>query len=167
MEKELLKKRYIIQDLRSMYYTNLLVSFAMLVLGIIECLMASRVTTLILSVALVSIAVCALIYIIISLLRISLGNYTIVSDKVVKKLDKRFGLSIFTVKRPCTFVFSKYGKYGIPGKNYTWSKIKQSDRKVYTTTNINDEFYIVRVGKYNAVAYSKNLFTTEDSPSIL
>ena len=102
-------------------------------------------------------------FIVIGLIKISTGNYTIVSDRVVKKLNKRYSVTIFSTARPYTLVFSQYGKYGIPGKSYSWSKsFKENDNYIYKTTNINDEFYIVRVGKFNVTAYNKNLFTLDE-----
>ena len=171
MEKELLKKRYIIQDIKNTYYQNLIATLVMMVLAFaMYFIVASTLGKMkyMILMALIAISVYAIAFIVFGLIKVSTGNFTIVSDKVVKKLNKRYGLTIFITQRPYTLVFLKYGKYGIPGKSYTWSKIfKENDSYIYKTTNINDEFYIVRVGKLNVIAYNKNLFTVDEDTTFL
>ena len=172
MEKEILTKRHIIHDIKITYYQNLFAISLMVVLAfamyfVVSANSLSNIKYIFL-IGLIALSIYAIAYIVIGLIKVSLGTFTIVSDKVIKKLNKRYGLTIFTTQRPYTLVFSKYGKYGIPGKSYTWSKaFKENDNYIYKTTNINDEFYIARVGKSNIIAYNKNLFAIDESPTFL
>ena len=89
-------------------------------------------------------------------------NFTISSDFVVKKLNKRRshpGALMFP--RPYTLVFSRKSKYRIPNiKNYKWSNMFAiQDKNIFHCTDLNDEFYLISVGnRKNIIAYNKKMF---------
>ncbi len=177
MEKEFLRKRYIIQDLKNHYYQSFLVLLITVPLMIASTLLVTSFSSMasmpwnakiIILIIPVLLSICAIAEAVIGLIKVSTGHFTVVSDKVVKKFHKKIGTTIFTPFRPHMLIFSKYGEYGIQGKNYTWSaRFKETDDCIYKTTTIGEEFYIVRVGKRNVLAYSKNLFTTEENNTSL
>lgn len=94
----------------------------------------------------------------------SKNKYEITIDWVVGKLPKQWfpsgTLNAFFF-RPYTLVFAKSGKYRIPGYiNYKWSDwFSMQDINVYERTSLNDEFYIVCIGKKKSIiAYNKSWF---------
>ena len=102
---------------------------------------------------------------IIKLLYLSSKNkYEITIDWVVDKLPKQWfpnGTLNAFFYRPYTLVFAKSGNYRIPNYiNYKWSDwFSMQDINVYERTSLNNEFYIVCIGKKkNIIAYNKNWF---------
>ena len=87
------------------------------------------------------------------------GDIQITEDWVVEKLPAKL-YSRYDY-RPYTLVFAKNGSYGIYKElNYKWSKVYAlSDEGVYNYARIDDEFYVISVGKHkNLVAYNKRMF---------
>ncbi len=84
---------------------------------------------------------------------------TLSEDWVVEKLPAKLYSRYHY--RPYILVFAKNGSYGIYKElNYKWSKVYAlSDEGVYNYTKIDDEFYVISVGKHkNLVAYNKRMF---------
>ena len=78
---------------------------------------------------------------------------------MIKKLPARGGL--YTSNRLYTLCFSSNTKYEIhSGKHYKWSNLyAMSDKRVYDSSNINDDFYLINVGKRkNILGYNKKMF---------
>ena len=93
-------------------------------------------------------------------LKIKKGEFELVNDWVVDKLPKRRG-GKYQHYRPNTLIFARNKKYGIPeGLNYEWSQLySMSDDGVYRCAEINDDFYVIIVGKKkNVLAYNKKMF---------
>lgn len=111
-----------------------------------------------------SLIIYAIVNIIKSLYLSSKNKYEIITDWVVNKLPKQWfpnGTLNAFFYRPYTLVFAKNGKYRIPSYiNYKWSDwFSMQDINVYEGTSLNDEFYIVCIGKKkNIIAYNTNLF---------
>ncbi len=99
-----------------------------------------------------------------SLYLISKNKYEITIDWVVNKLPKNsfpngFLNSFFY--RSYTLNFAKSGEYHIPSyQNYKWSDwFSMFDKNVYEKTSLNDEFYLISIGKRkNIIAYNKKWF---------
>ena len=89
-------------------------------------------------------------------------NFTISSDFVTNKLEKRRSHPrSLIIPRPYTLVFSQKSKYRIPDiNNYKWSNMfEMPDKNVFHCTDLNDNFYLINVGKRkNIVAYNTKLF---------
>ena len=89
-------------------------------------------------------------------------NFTISSDLVTNKLEKRRGHPrSLIIPRPYTLVLSRGSKYRIPDvNNYKWSNIyKMPDKDVFFYTDLIDDFYLISVSKRkNIVAYNKKMF---------
>ena len=90
-------------------------------------------------------------------------NFTISSDFVTNKLYKRRGRRrSLIMPRPYTLVFARGSKYRIPDiiNNYKWSNMfEMPDKNVFHCADINDDFYLISVGKHrNIVAYNKKMF---------
>lgn len=87
------------------------------------------------------------------------GYIQITEDWVVEKLPaNKYSKYHY---RPYTLVFAKSGNYGIYKElNYKWSQLYAlSDEGVYNYAKIDDEFYMISVGKHkNLVAYNKRMF---------
>lgn len=101
-----------------------------------------------------------LITIIIGFLSIKKEKFEISSDWIVDKKDKVYGSRVSSPK-PYRFVFANNGIYKIPyGENYRWSPtFTISDKNLYEHTTINDEFYLISIGRQkNIIAYSKKYF---------
>lgn len=93
-------------------------------------------------------------------------NFTISSDVVTNKLEKRRGhpRSLIT-PRPYTLVLSRGSKYRIPDvNNYKWSNIyDMPDKDVFFYTDLIDDFYLISVSKRkNIVAYNKKMFEYQE-----
>ena len=92
-------------------------------------------------------------------------NFTISSDVVTNKLEKRRGHPrSLIIPRPYTLVLSRGSKYHIPDvNNYKWSNIyEMPDKDVFFYTDLIDDFYLISVGKRrNIVAYNKKMFEME------
>jgi hypothetical protein len=92
----------------------------------------------------------------------TIKNFTISSDFVTNKLQKRRSHPrSFIIPRPYTLVFSRGSKYRIPDiNNYKWSNMfEMPDKNVFHCTDLNDDFYLISVGKRkNIVAYNKKVF---------
>lgn len=96
----------------------------------------------------------------ISFLKIKKGEFELVNDWVVDKLPKIHG-GRYRQYRPNTLIFARNKEYGIPeGVNYEWSQLySMSDDSVYRYAEINDDFYVITVGKKkNVLAYNKKMF---------
>lgn len=170
MEKELLTKNHIKTDLKN-YYTSTLYAYLILLLifpfFIILGEMFSREYNS--AIFILSFCLCFLapfmyimFYVVSGIMKANIGKFTIASDIVVKKYNKRISTNPL-LNRPYTLIFSKYGQCGIPGTNYKWSKkFKENDKYIYKSTAIGDEFYIVRVDNKNIVAYNKNFFQLDE-----
>ena len=95
---------------------------------------------------------------------IFINKFKVVNDFVIKKLSKRGGLYAFN--RPYTLCFASNKKYEIhSGKHYKWSNLfKMSDKEVYDSSNIDDDFYLINIGRQkNIVAYNKKMFEYKDN----
>ena len=91
---------------------------------------------------------------------LNINKFEVQNDRVIKKLPKRLG-SKFRHYTPYTLIFAHSGKYCIPNqKNYKYSiSFTMWDEDVYDDTDLNDEFYLISVGKRkNILAYNKKLF---------
>ena len=91
-------------------------------------------------------------------------NYTITSDWVVDKKERKYHTRVSAAK-PYRLIFAKSGTYNIPyGENYRWAKLfVTSDKTLYEYTDVNDDFYIISVRKQkNIIAYNKKHFDFED-----
>ena len=93
-------------------------------------------------------------------------NFTISSDFVTNKLTKRRSKPrSLTLPRPYTLVFSRGNKYRIPDtNNYKWSNMfEMPDKNVFHCSDLNDDFYLISVGKRrNVVAYNKKMFEYQE-----
>lgn len=101
-----------------------------------------------------------LVTIIIGFSSIKKEKIEISSDWIVDKKHRVYGSRVSDPK-PYRFVFAKSGIYNIPyGENYRWSPtFTISDKNLYEHTTINDEFYLISIGRQkNIIAYSKKYF---------
>ena len=104
-----------------------------------------------------------LITIIIGIIAIKKQNFEIVSDWVIEKKQRIYGSRISRPK-PYRLIFANSGTYNIPyGENYRWSSLFAiSDKLLYELTDINDDFYIINIGKQkNIISYNKKHFEIE------
>ena len=94
---------------------------------------------------------------------VSNNKFILRSDFVTNKLYKKIGRR-YTVGRPYTLVFANNGNYRVlNGTYYKWSKQHtMSERKVYDSTDLRDEFYVICVKKEIALAYNKKYFELEE-----
>lgn len=94
-------------------------------------------------------------------------NFTISSDVVTNKLEKRRGHPrSLIIPRPYTLVLSRGSKYRIPDvNNYKWSNIyEMPDKDVFFYTDLIDDFYLISVSKRkNIVAYNKKMFAYQEA----
>ena len=94
-------------------------------------------------------------------------NFTISSDVVTNKLEKRRGHPrSLIIPRPYTLVLSRGSKYRIPDvNNYKWSNIyEMPDKDVFFYTDLIDDFYLISVSKRkNIVAYNKKMFVYREN----
>ncbi|MBR5222651.1 MAG: hypothetical protein IKV81_00595 [Clostridia bacterium] len=90
-------------------------------------------------------------------IRIRKGNFQVTNDWVVDKLPQ---IRTRRRYRPYTLVFARSGKYGIPDTlNYKWSNLyNMYEDAVYRMSDLDDDFYVIRVGNKNLLAYSKKMF---------
>ncbi|MBR3594391.1 MAG: hypothetical protein IKL44_06950 [Clostridia bacterium] len=92
------------------------------------------------------------------------GNFLVEIDWVTGKKPKRSGNGKLNNYRPNTLIFARNGKFFIPeGENNAWSKLyAMDDNSIYHSTDINDDFYIIKIGrKRTAMAYNKKHFELE------
>ncbi len=105
----------------------------------------------------------ALVTIIIGLIQTKKGKFTITTDWVVDKAGVVGGSS---ARGTITYrlIFAKSGACDIPfGINYQWSKMfATSAETLYEHTEINEEFYVIHLGKKNVMAYRKKHFELEN-----
>ena len=173
MQKEILTKENIISDLKSVLIRNLKESIIGLPILIFLYLpffpntpMSLQLKGFILIFCIIFYGFFTLDYIYLLLCTIvplcKIKNFTISSDFVINKITKREvrpGALYFP--RPYTLVFAVSGKYRIsPQKNYKWSNVfAMWDKKVFDHTDLNDDFYVINVGRFkNIVAYNKKMF---------
>jgi len=176
MKKEILTKENIVSDLKSILIKEIIKSITLLPLLIFAYLLflfgphfPSKANGFMLIFWIIFCAFLTLIYIyelvraIVPLCKIE--NFTISSDLVTKKLEKRRRHSgSLIMSRPYTLVFSRRSKYRIPDiNNYKWSDIyEMTDENVFFYTDLNDDYYLINVGKReNIVAYNKKMFEME------
>ena len=176
MKKEILTRENIINDLKSVLIKEIITSITtlpLLIFAYLLFLLGPHLPTEAKAFTLISwIIFCAfltLIYIyqliraIVPLFKII--NFTISSDLVTNKLEKRRSHPrSLIMPRPYTLVLSRGSKYRIPDvNNYKWSNIyEMPDKDVFFYTDLNDDFYLISVGKRrNIVAYNKKMFEME------
>ena len=94
---------------------------------------------------------------------VSNNKFILRSDFVTEKFYKISGKR-YVLNRPYTLVFANSGNYRIlNGTYYKWSKQHtMSERKVYDSTALNDDFYIITIKKDVVLAYNKNFFELEE-----
>ena len=171
MKKEILTRENIISDLKSTLTKEIKTSISTLPLMIFAYLLCfvfddlhekdfMLIFWMIFCAFLTLIYIYQLIRAIVPLFKIK--NFTISSDFVTKKLEKRRSHPrSLIIPRPYTLVFSRGSKYRIPDmKNYKWSNMfEMPDKNVFHCTDINDDFYLISVGKRrNIVVYNKKMF---------
>ena len=173
VKKEILTKENIISDLKLILIKEITTSITTLPLMIFAYLLFlfgphlhTKVKGFMLIFWIIFCAFLTLIYIfdivrtVVPLCKIK--NFTISSDFVTNKLNKRRGRPrTLIIPRPYTLVFSRGSKYRIPDtNNYKWSNLfKMPDKNVFHCTDLNDDFYLISVGKRrNIVAYNKKMF---------
>ena len=86
------------------------------------------------------------------------GEIQITDDWLVDKLPRRYGKYHH---RPNTLVFARSGECGLNDDfYYRWSNLySMSEASLYRSSNLDDEFYVVSVGKIkNIIAYNKKMF---------
>ena len=98
-----------------------------------------------------------LIIIIIDLISIKNKKIEISSDWVVDKKEKIYGSRVSSPK-PYRLIFANSGTYNIPyGENYRWSSLfSTSDKVLSEHTDINDEFYVISIGKQKHIISCNN-----------
>ncbi len=109
---------------------------------------------------------------VICLRKIKNGNFTITSDWVVEKKNKRYGFRIFGIRffpKHNRFIFAKIGEYPVTaGKWYKWSEMfATTGRVLYENTDINEDFYIISIEDilgniHNLVVYRKKHFELKE-----
>ncbi len=173
MQKEILTKENIMNDLKSILIKEIIKSLSLLPLLIFAYLLflfgphsPTKTKGFMLLFCIMFCAFLTLIYIydfvraVVPLYKIK--NFTISSDFVTNKLEKRRSHPrSLILPRQYTLVFSRKSKYRIPDiNNYKWSNMfEMPDKNVFHCTDINDDFYLVSVGKRtNIVAYNKKMF---------
>ncbi len=173
MQKEILTRDNIISDLKLILIKEITTSITTLPLMIFAYLLFffgphlhAKVKDFILIFWIIFCAFLTLIYIydliraIVPLCKIK--NFTISSDFVTRKLDKRVPPPrSLILPRPYTLVFSLGSKYRIPDtNNYKWSNMfEMPDKNVFHCSDLYDDFYLINVGKRkNIVAYNKKMF---------
>lgn len=171
MKKEILTRENIISDLKSTLTKEIKTSISTLPLMILAYLLCfvfddlhekdfMLIFWIIFCAFLTLIYIYQLIRAIVPLFKII--NFTISSDLVTNKLEKRRSHPrSLIIPRPYTLVFSRGSKYRIPDmNNYKWSNMfEMPDKNVFHCTDINDDFYLISVGKRrNIVVYNKKMF---------
>ncbi len=171
MQKEILTKENIINDLKSILIKEIIKLISLLPPFIFIYLLflynpLSLAKGFIMFFGIIYYGFCTLIYIyaivrtVVPLFKIK--NFTISSDFVTNKSEKRRSHPrSFIIPRPYTLVFSRGSKYRIPDiNNYKWSNMfEMPDKNVFHCTDLNDDFYLISVGKRrNIVAYNKKMF---------
>lgn len=102
--------------------------------------------------------------IIIGFLLIQKKDFYITTDIVVKKLPQKRG-GKFHSPRPYTLEFKQSAPYKILDEtNYNWSLLFPStDKDIYDSTSLNDEFYLINIGKKKSiVGYNKKHFELKE-----
>ena len=173
MEKELLTKGRIKADLQQKAL-RIMPSCLLLFLFIgVFCLFTKNFLEkeyVFLSVFSIFFGVCLFIGLIINIIKtifilkaVANNKFILKSDFVTAKTHKISGKR-YVLNRPYTLVFANSGNYRIlNGTYYKWSKQHtMSERKVYDSTALNDEFYVIATKKGVVLAYNKRYFELEE-----
>ena len=188
MEKEILTQEMIMQDLKKEYSQNIkgcvigLVVFIVfaLVMGSVIYAMASKdkapALMIILTVLFCITFLFFVGYIIWQKLLIKNIKLQITTDKLVQITEKgSYPVSYFVhlfcngnighaPYIPYYLYFSEYGKFAIPLQNYIWSEtFACTDKGVYYTSKIGDEFYLAISGRKIVRVYNKRLFQLKEN----
>lgn len=173
MEKEILSMAIIKKELKKFHLQNVAMCLLFLPFYALICVMAVFLLVLFLSLFIenklilniISVAILTLLgalylfvvfHSIVLTVKVLIGNFQILQDRVVDKLPKRRGRYSH---RPHTLRFGKIGDYPIKDMEYKWSQLYyMSDDAVFRQTDICDEFYVIKVGKVNLLAYNKKMF---------
>lgn len=178
MQKEILTREKILIDLKKDIHLNLvsmifiyplLSAFTVALFGFISFSFtgSQRVAiavAFVLTAIILALYIYEWIFIFIAKKQMKNLSFKISQDWVVDKLPKIYQTRV-SVGRPYTLVFAKSGKYAIHGGlNYHWSEMFSMDEKcVYESTDIDDDFYVISVGKRkNVLAYNKKKFELEE-----
>ena len=179
MEKEIVKRENIKIDLRNYFkdeIKRLILSIIFLPFGyLIFFLSLYPLIRIYESVKIISLIVYCIIFffaylyevtkIIIGLNSVSKDKFEITSNWIIKKMPRKHA-SWVSSELPYRLQFaSKHEIYKIPyGMNYRWSATyAMYDHEVYRCAALNDEFYLVSIGKLkNIVAYNKKWFELEN-----
>ena len=180
MEKEIVKRENIKIDLRNYFKDNikrlvfsiiflLPIGYPIFLLSLYPFVLSYKPLKTIILIVYGIICLFSVLYevtiIIIGLNSVSKGKFEITSNWVVKKMPRQFS-TFWSYSKPYRLRFaSKNEKYAIPsGMNYRWSSMNaMEDHEVYRCTALNDEFYLVSIGKRkNIVAYNKKWFELEN-----
>lgn len=184
MEKEILTREIIIKDLKKEYSKNIksfvigLVIFAVftLIMESVIYAMASKdkapALMIILTVLFCITFLLFVGYIIWQKLLIKNIKLQITTDKLVQITESDYRvypffrhsrLHINASHTPYYLYFSEYGKFAIPLQNYNWSKaFACTDKGVYYTSKIGDEFYLAISGGKIVRVYNKRLFQLKE-----
>ncbi|MDO4608287.1 MAG: hypothetical protein Q4B40_03750 [Clostridia bacterium] len=173
MQKEILTKDVIKNELKTLYkfklkklFITLILIFTILavVLFVILQTNENKTKTYIIMILILSVIIVNLrlfvetIYAVIVLFKNNVTEVEIINERVV---EKKTSIETNFRSKPYRLVLSNRTLYSIPwGMNYKWSQIyAMKDENVYNTFEINDEVYIVNVGKLkNVLAYNKKYF---------
>ncbi len=179
MQKEILTRSIIKKELKRKCFSGLLGGMIFLPFYALMCILLVFLLILFINLIvpnkvtlnIISIVLCILLGIVylqafssqISFLMKALkGDFQISSDWVVDKLPARHGRYNH---RPNTLVFARSGDYGITDDFcYKWSALySMSDESLFNCSVIDDDFYVVSVGKKKCVlAYNKKMFELKE-----
>lgn len=174
MDKEILTLDIIRKEVRKYFSSHLVVALVILPFFAMSSVLVVFFMTLLLNLVIedkttlkiigsVVLSLLGLIYLDVLLktirrrIQFAKSEIKITEDKLVGKIPRQ-GTKYNRI--PNTLVFADAGKYELGNDYfYRWSKIcSMSEESLYRSSDLDDEFYVVKVREENIIAYNKKYF---------